>query len=160
MLPFRRRWPVVLSFFLLAGGVCAEESIPWPQGFREWSHVKSAVILPGHPLAKTEAGIHHIYANQKAFAGYRSGKFADGSVIVYELVEAPEKDAVISEGQRRRVDLMVRDAKRYSSTGGWGFARFWPDRKADESVRKSADAMCFQCHSRQKESAFVFSTVR
>jgi len=132
---------------------------PFPRDFRNWVHVKSAIITSGHPAAQTEGGIHHIYANAKAVEGYASGQFADGSAIVYELLEANEKDGVISEGARRRVDLMVKDSVRYQSTGGWGFQRF----KAASEVSEPGGAdqkTCFDCHSRAREHGFVFSRIR
>ena len=96
----------------------------YPHDFRNWVHVKSAIITSSHPAAHTEGGIHHIYANPKAIEGYASGQFTDGSAIVYELLEANEKDGVISEGARHRVDWMMKDSVRYQATGGWGFERF------------------------------------
>jgi len=54
---------------VLAGPLGAAESkVSYPKGFRNWYHVKSMVIMPGHPLADPFGGIHHIYchAAQKA----------------------------------------------------------------------------------------------
>ncbi|MDH3580195.1 MAG: cytochrome P460 family protein, partial [Hyphomicrobiales bacterium] len=55
-----------------------EGKIEYPEGYRNWSHVKSMVLLEGHALAKPFQGIHHLYANPKALAGYRSGDWRDG----------------------------------------------------------------------------------
>lgn len=63
--------------------------------------------------------MHHIFANQKAVDGYATGNFSDGAVIVYELREAQQKNGVIIEGERRRVDVMIKDSTLYKSTGGW-----------------------------------------
>ena len=68
-------------------------------------------LLPGGPLPESEQGMHHIFANQKAIDGYTSGDFADGSIIVYELREAQQKNGVIFEGERRRVDVMIKDSR-------------------------------------------------
>ncbi|HEX6929881.1 MAG TPA: cytochrome P460 family protein, partial [Gammaproteobacteria bacterium] len=62
--------------------------VAYPEGYREWTHVKSMVIREGHPLFASFGGIHHLYANDKAMEGYRSGKFPDGAVIVFDLLEA------------------------------------------------------------------------
>ena len=132
---------------------------PFPRDFRNWVHVKSAIVTSGHPAAPTEGGIHHIYANPKAVEGYASGEFADGSAIVYELLEANEKDGVISEGARRRVDLMIKDSVRYQSTGGWGFERFKAAGQVTE-LDGAAQKTCFDCHSRAREHGFVFGRMR
>ncbi|MDH4172822.1 MAG: cytochrome P460 family protein, partial [Betaproteobacteria bacterium] len=62
--------------------------VPYPEGYRAWTHVKSMVIQPGHALFDAFGGVHHLYANPKALAGYRKGKFPDGAVIVFDLLEA------------------------------------------------------------------------
>ena len=79
----------------LAGAIAAgvvvsaeNDAVPYPDGYRSWQHVKSMVIGEGHPLYGSFGGIHHLYANKKALQGYKAGKFADGSGIVFDLLEA------------------------------------------------------------------------
>jgi len=141
--------------FFAGVGVAATS---YPQGFRNWVHVKSAIITSSHPAAAVEGGIHHIYANPQAVQGYVSGQFADGSAIVYELLEANEKDGVVSEGAPRRVDMMIKDSARFKATGGWGFERF----KASGEITElgSAQKTCFDCHARALDHGFVFSRMR
>ena len=81
------------------------------------------VIQPGHQLYKSFGGIHHIYANQSALEGYRTGSFADGSVIIFDLLEATTADNAITEGKRKVLGVMQKDGKRFAGTGGWGFVR-------------------------------------
>ncbi len=40
--------------------------VAFPTGWRDWKHVKSMVIEPGHPLYEAFGGIHHIYADPAA----------------------------------------------------------------------------------------------
>ena len=131
-------------------------SVQFPENFRRWVHVGTGVILPGGPLPESEQGMHHIFANQKAIEGYASGDFADGSVIVYELREAQQKSGVIFEGERRRVDVMIKDSSLYKSTGGWRFERFLGNDQAQNAIRDSGTS-CFQCHSKANAHGFVFS---
>ena len=98
--------------------------MPYPDGYRDWRHVKSMVIQPGHPLHESFGGIHHLYANKKALEGYKTGKFPDGSVIVFDLLEAPAADSAITEGARKVAGVMHKDAKKYAATGGWGYEGF------------------------------------
>jgi hypothetical protein len=145
---------------ILVVAVRGADTDMYPHGFRQWAHVKSAMLTSAHPAAEAEGGLHHIYANRKAFDGYASGNFADGAVIVYELLETNEKDAVISEGARRRLDIMVKDSGRYAATGGWGFARFMGSNESANVVDATAAASCFQCHGRASGHGYVFSRVR
>jgi Cytochrome P460 len=138
----------------------AADLAQYPDNFRNWVHVETAVLMPGaNPRLASEEGMHHIFANQKAIDGYASGNFADGSIIVYELREAQQKNGVIIEGERRRVDLMIKDASLYSSTGGWRFERFWGNGQTQDALHGSGTT-CFDCHAKAKAHGFVFSQLR
>ncbi|HEU4529628.1 MAG TPA: hypothetical protein VFR59_00535, partial [Steroidobacteraceae bacterium] len=59
------RFVAVLIFSALAGAVLAADTaqVPYPSNYREWRHVKSMLINPGHALYSSFGGIHHLYAN-------------------------------------------------------------------------------------------------
>jgi len=134
--------------------------VAYPDGYRNWHHVKSMVIQPGHGLYGAFGGIHHIYANRKALEGYRSGRFPDGAVIVFDLLEAPAEGGAITEGRRKVVGVMSRDAATFATTGGWGFEGFKGDSRTDRAVGGNAAKACFECHAPQKDRGYVFSTLR
>jgi hypothetical protein len=48
---------------------------------------------------------------------------------------------------------MVKDSKKYVTTGGWGFAQFKDGKPADEALHKT----CFPCHEPAKASDFLFT---
>ena len=48
---------------------------------------------------------------------------------------------------------MVKDAKKYASTGGWGFAQFDDGKPAEDKVMKT----CFPCHDLLKGRDLVFA---
>lgn len=149
--------------FLLAlalPGFAADPAVPWPEGYRDWHHVKSMVIQQGHPLFEAFGGIHHLYANTKAMAGYKAGRFADGAVIVFDLLEAQADGNALSEGKRKVVGVMHKDAKKYAATGGWGFEGFGGGDRANRVVGKNAVGACFDCHAAQKDHDYVFSRLR
>ena len=148
---------VVSTAIQLQSGFFGAESGQYPDNFRRWVHVGTGVIMPGtNPQLMSEEGMHHIFANQKAANGYASGDFPDGSIIVYELREAQQKNGVIFEGDRKRVDVMIKDLSLYKSTGGWRFERFWADDQTQDAIRDSGRS-CFQCHSKANAHGFVFS---
>jgi hypothetical protein len=135
-------------------------AVPYPKGYRDWMHVKSMVINPGHPLYDAFGGIHHIYANKKAMEGYAKGKFPDGAVIVFDLLEAKSADNAVTEGARKVVGVMHKDAKKWKETGGWGFEGFKGDSTTERAVGKNAASACYNCHTQQKDRDFVFSAYR
>lgn len=154
-----------VTLALLAGGGAAAwaaepASVPYPKGYRNWTHVKSMVIQPGHPLHEAFGGIHHVYANPTAMKGYRTGKFADGSVIVFDLLEARTGDNAVQEGPRKVVGVMRKDARRHAATGGWGYEGFKGDSAVDRAVGAQAATACHACHESQKAKGYVFSAWR
>jgi Cytochrome P460 len=132
--------------------------VAYPENFRSWSHVKSGVIGPQHKNFANAGGIHHVYANKEAMAGYRTRKFPEQSVIVFEWLEWQEKDGAILEGPRRQVDVMVKDSQRFATTGGWGFQRFVKDTR--EPASAPTPQQCFACHDQLKQDGLVLSKYR
>ena len=118
------------------------------------------VINPGHGLYDAFGGIHHLYANPAAMKGYQSGAWPNGAVIVFDLLEAKSADNAITEGARKVVGVMHRDAKKYAATGGWGYEGFKGDSKSERAVGANAATACHNCHVAQKDSAYVFSKSR
>ncbi len=149
---------IAISFALLNLEGQSKASVPYPEGYRNWNHVKSMLILPGHPLYEAFGGIHHIYANGKAMLGYRTGEFPDGSIIIFDLLEAKFDNNTYVEGPRKVVGVMYKDSKRFKDTGGWGFEAFKGDTK--ERAVKNAEQDCFSCHASQESADFVFSQYR
>ena len=151
--------PTRLVIFLSVATLFGADSVQYPENFRRWTYVGTGLFMPGGALPESEQGMHHVFANQKAVEGYASGNFADGSIIVYELRQAPEKNSVIVEGDRRRVDVMIKDASRYGSTGGWRFERFMGNDRSEDATHGSGTS-CYECHTQAKGHGFVFSQLK
>jgi Cytochrome P460 len=150
----------VLMIAAVGFGAMAATAVPYPTNYRSWTHVKSMVIEPGHPLHASFGGIHHLYANDQAMQGYREGRFPDGAVIVFDLLEAPASGNAITEGARKVVGVMHRDSKKHAATGGWGFEGFAADSKTSRVVGSESATACFACHQSQRAREYVFSSYR
>ena len=140
--------------------LAAEPEVPYPTGYRDWHHVKSMVIEEGHPLFGAFGGIHHIYANDKALEGYRSDTFPDDAVIIFDLLEGVHEGDAITEGSRKVVGVMHKDAKKFATTGGWGFEGFGGGDPTNRVVGDNAASSCFACHEPQKDQDYTFSRLR
>lgn len=140
--------------------LASEPQVPYPAGYRDWQHVKSMVLEEGHPLFASFGGIHHIYANDKALKGYRSQKFPDGAVIIFDLLEAVRADQALTEGQRKVLGVMHKDSKKFAATGGWGFEGFGGGDPGRRVVGQNAASACFACHQPQKDQDYTFSRLR
>src|SRR5262245_46599975 len=129
-----------------------------PQGYRFWK-----LISVAH-----EAGdlndLRAVLGNDIAIKAYREGKlpFPDGTIIArlaWSYVPSEENNKVFGRAQSfvaaapTNVQFILKDSKKYASTGGWGFAQFKdgkPDGKADLNT-------CFPCHVPIKARDFVFT---
>ena len=87
-----------------------------PGGYRQWE-----VIAPSHRPDKDE--IRVILGNDIAMKAYRAGTlpFPDGSILAklaWKRVKSVEFEEAFVPGEPQRIEFMVKDAKKYGSTGG------------------------------------------
>jgi hypothetical protein len=152
---------IAVWFIATAGPGLAQagESPAYPADYRDWTHVKSMVIHPGHALADPFQGIHHVYANTAARNGLRNGTYADGAAFAFDLLEYDTVDDASTEGGRILLGVMVKDSDRYSETGGWGFEA-WQGGSRSERMVNDGGAGCFGCHEQVADRDYVFSQWR
>ena len=92
--------------------------------------------------------------NDIAIKAYREGvlPFPEGTIIApiaWSYVPSEENDKVFGRAQsfvagapKEGVQFMVKDSRKYASTGGWGFAQFFDGKPADAATLNT----CFSCH--------------
>ena len=156
------QFPACVWLLALASTLTWQSSadpVEYPEGYRNWSHVKSSLISPGHRNFANTGGFQHIYANPQAMSGYRTRVFPQGSIIVFDWLTMTDKNGAFEEGPRRQVDVMVRDSVRFSATGGWGFQRFVGDSKTQLAAAPTPE-QCFACHQQLKKDGLVLSSYR
>ncbi len=130
-----------------------------PPGYRDWRLIS---------VAREEGKLDDLRAilgNDLAFAAAREGKlpYPDGAVIArlaWAYVPSEENNKVFGRFQsfvaghpKNGVQFMVKDSRKYASTGGWGFAQFDGGEPAGEAVHGA----CFGCHEPAKARDFVFT---
>jgi len=145
---------------LAATGMAAAPAgpVPYPDGFRRWVHIKSAVNDPAHAAFGRYGGMYNVYANARAMTGYRTGRFPDGATIVFEMRGVETKNNNTQATGRNFIDVMTRD-KRRSDTGGWGFEEFEGSTRDVRNVSsRHGEAACFACHVSQKARDYVYSS--
>ncbi len=143
--------------------VSADDGVPFPNGFRDWFFVNSLTATADSPLFGHVAGVHHIYVNARGLPTLKaSGPFPypDGTIFADDVHEFSVKDGASLEGAKKFVTVMVKDAKKYAITGGWGF-QVWaagdPTKPQVPDIAHSVEA-CFVCHTPQKAQDYIFST--
>jgi Cytochrome P460 len=130
-----------------------------PPGYRDWRLIS---------VAREEGNLDDIRAilgNDIAIKAYRDGKvpFPEGAIIArlaWSHDASEENNKVFGQAQsfvagvpKNGVQFMVKDSKKYASTGGWGYAHFEDGKSADDSVLKT----CFPCHAAIKDRDYVFT---
>ncbi len=123
-----------------------------PVGYRQWQ-----LVAVSYEAAVDE--FRGILGNAAAIAAYEkdAGSFPDGSVLAklaWKRMPSAEFPGAFVPGAASTVQFMVKDSKRYASTGGWGFGRFVGGKPADEAQHRT----CFACHQANvKDHDLVFT---
>ena len=129
-----------------------------PPGYRDWRLIS---------VAHEEGNLNSFAAvlgNDVAIKAYREGKlpFPDGAIIAalhYGHVPSEENNNVFGRSQSfvagapTNIQFMVKDSKKYSTTGGWGFAHFKDGKPGDDAFMNT----CFACHNQAKARDLVFT---
>jgi hypothetical protein len=133
--------------------------IKMPAGYRDWR-----LISVAHEEGKLN-DLRAVLGNDIAIEAYRQGKkeFPDGAIIArlaWEYVPSEENNKVFGQRQsfvagapKEGIQFMVKDARKYFSTGGWGFAQFNDGKLAEAALLKT----CFPCHQPAQAQDFVYT---
>lgn len=152
--------PLLLSAACAPGRTHAQSASPIfgvtiPDGYRQWALV--AVAHETDPLNELRAVLGNPLAQQAYGAG--TLPFPDGTILAklaWKHVPSTEFPAAFVPGAATTVQIMVKDAKRYADTGGWGFGRFVGGVAVDEAQHRT----CFACHQALvKDHDFVFTRI-
>lgn len=132
-----------------------------PQGYREWQ-----LISVAHEAGNNN-DIRAILGNDIAVKAAKAGTlpYPDGAILVrlaYEFTPSPRNNAVFGRDQSfvagppTNVQVSVKDARRFASTGGWGYGQFENGKpNPSEKIVNS----CFACHAKlPAKDDFVFTT--
>ena len=86
--------------------------------------------------------------------------YPDGTIFADDVRDFTLADGAYSQGGRKAITVMVKDSKKYASTGGWGFQVWLGGDPAKPVVTDTASAVkaCFTCHTPQKANDYTFST--
>jgi hypothetical protein len=129
-----------------------------PAGYRDWKLISVGRIGGNNNDLRAKLG------NDIAIKAYREGTipFPDGAIIArlaWHEVTSPENNKALGgvdsfvAGGATNLEFMVKDSKRFASTGGWGFAQFTDGKPDSEALHKT----CFPCHEPAKDQDFVFT---
>jgi hypothetical protein len=124
-----------------------------PDGYRKWQ-----MIAPAEEAAPLDE-LRVVLGNPAAIKAIENSKlpYPDGTILVklaYKRKQSPEFATATIPGPPTTVQVMVKDSRRYASTGGWGFGRFVNGQPVDAAQHQT----CFACHAAKvKDRDYVFT---
>ena len=132
-----------------------------PQGdFKHWYLVHSTLITKDDNKLGLIAGVHLIYVNAAGLDRLKRGgstPYPDGTMFSDDVRDYSAADSVYVQGATRKaITLMVKDSKKYASTGGWGF-QAWAGGDPTKPIATDSVKQCFNCHVPQKAQDYTFS---
>jgi hypothetical protein len=134
----------------------APNGIRLPDGYKNWQLISSSHRTDNNTLRV-------ILGNDIAVQAARNGStnpWPDGSIMAKlvwkDTAHEQWSDATIP-GAFVHAEFMIKDAKKFAATGGWGFAR-WLNME-QKPYGKDADFVqeCYNCHTPMKHNDYVFT---
>ncbi|MBN6730841.1 cytochrome P460 family protein [Burkholderia multivorans] len=159
------RMLIAAAWVASASVACAEQAVPSkpaaspiygvtiPPGYRKWE-----MVAPAEEAAPLDE-LRVVLGNPVAIRALEQATlpFPDGTILVklaYKRKQSDEFAPATVPGRATTVQVMVKDSRRYASTGGWGFGRFINGVPADIGQHQT----CFACHqARVKHHDYVFT---
>ena len=136
-----------------------------PPGYRDWK-----LISVSHEEGRL-TDIRAILGNDIAVQAYREGTFPfpDGAIITriaWSYVPSEENNKIffgvlqqdvqhsfVAGAPTNGVQFMIKDSKKYATTGGWGYGQFNDGKPIGGAMLQT----CFPCHQDIKSRDFVFT---
>jgi len=118
--------------------------------------------------SQTEDGLKAILGNSVMIDAYKAGFPANGRPVpdgaMMAKIEWSKKSdtdspyAVNVPDKLKSASFMIKDAKRFADSGGWGYAQFAYDPASDTFKPTGTGSGCgYTCHTRVKARDFVFT---
>ncbi len=164
--------PAVLVGLLVAAQDKYTLKVPGGLAFSEFRGYEAWQTIS---ISRNEKAVAVIVGNPLMIDAYRAGFPTNGKSVpdgakMAKVHWAPKQNAFFKDatvpGELQNVDFMVKDSKRFSDSGGWGYAVFDYDAATDtfkpgtsaSTPPQGNDAKCgFACHTLAKTRDYVFT---
>jgi lipoprotein-anchoring transpeptidase ErfK/SrfK len=134
----------------------APNSILMPEGYKDWRLIASSVRSDNNTMRV-------ILGNDIAINAARGGKtnpWPDGTTfakLVWKNKTHEKWPTATIPGDFVHAEFMIKDSEKYSSTGGWGFARWLGMEQKPYGNDAEFVQECFGCHTPMKDNDYVFT---
>jgi hypothetical protein len=147
---------------VVGSGVAAERPVA-PNGISYYPDYMSwKVVAPSYREDKGQIRI--VTGNDIAVAALHAGTkpLPDGSVlakVAWKAEKHPSFPVATVPAAFAQVEFMVKDAKKYQATGGWGFARFVGNELKPYGKDATFVGECFGCHTPVAANDYLFTHI-
>jgi hypothetical protein len=134
----------------------APNGITIPQGYKDWRTIAVSHRTDNNTLRT-------ILGNDVAIKAAREGKtnpWPDGTMlakVAYKDATHEVWKAATVPGDFIQAEFMIKDSKKHSATGGWGFARWVGMDQKPYGKDANFVQECFGCHTPMKGNDWVFT---
>ncbi len=135
-----------------------------PNGYRRWTYVGTPLTpndMNGGQAAFPE--FHSVYIDPDALAHFeKTGEFADGTVLVKELISVGTKQATSGKGyfmgDFTGLEVAIKDSVRFKDEPGhWAYFSFGHEYPLAEISSVQPAVNCNACHAGAAENDYVFT---
>ncbi|MBI3562366.1 MAG: cytochrome P460 family protein [Gammaproteobacteria bacterium] len=143
---------------MAAGGAvpAAPNGIELPKGYKDWRVI-------GSSYRSDKKQLRVIVGNDTAVQAARAGNthpWPDGAILAKlawkEKVDEHWPTALVP-GDFAQAEFMVKDAKKYAATGGWGYARWVGMDQKPYGKDANFVQECLACHTAVKNNDWMFT---
>ncbi|TDW99089.1 cytochrome P460 family protein [Dinghuibacter silviterrae] len=138
----------------LAAAKPAPNGIAYVPGYRSWQVLNTSDRFDNGTL-------RIIFANDiavKAIQAHQTNVWPDGTIFAKTAwKEQVHADGRVTAGAFFQVEFMIKDAKKYAKTAGWGWARWRGDSLKPYGANRLFATECVTCHQPMHDNDFVFT---
>jgi len=133
-----------------------KNGIDYPVGLKNWRVIASSYRTDNNTQRV-------ILGNNIAVKASREGHtkpWPKGSILaklVWKNTTHPDWDSAIIPNEFVHSEIMIKDASKYKTTGGWGYARWKGESQEPYGKDQSFTQECLACHSQVKKNDYVFT---
>jgi hypothetical protein len=128
--------------------------IQYLPGYRDWKIVSTTNRFDNHTLrviSGNEVAMHAIAANH-------INPWPDGTVFAKTAwTEQVDANGDTKTGSFIQVEFMIKDSKKYASTGGWGYARWRGTDLKPYGKDANFPNECVGCHNPVRQNDYVYT---
>ncbi len=140
----------------------ADGKLQFPANYREWIFLSSGKGMTYGPAANPEGPpqFDNVFVNPAAYRSFlTTGRWPDQSIFILEIRKSKTEGSINKggyfQGETTALEVLVKDTRRFKSTGGWGFFEFGADDHQSAALLP-ATATCYPCHAANGAVEFTF----